>query len=58
MPVPLYTIHFQPSSSSTVLVGQVTIPAHLGVSGVYVGSYDPILSTYQSIGGPDRISSQ
>ena len=25
---------------------------------MYVGSYDPVLSTYQSLGGPDRISSQ
>jgi len=25
---------------------------------VYVGSYDLVLSTYQSLGGPDRTSSQ
>jgi hypothetical protein len=26
MPIPLYTIHFQPSSNGTVLVGRVTVP--------------------------------
>jgi hypothetical protein len=58
MPVPSYTITFQPSSSGTVLAGQHPSPAHSGMSGVHVGSYDPVLKTYQSLGGPDMISSQ
>ena len=58
MPVPPYTIHFQPSSNGTILVGRVTAPTHSGASGVYVGSYDLVLLTYQSLGGPDMISSQ
>jgi hypothetical protein len=56
MLVPLYTITFQPSSSGTILVGQHPSPAHSGTSGVHVGSYDPVLKTYQSLGGPDRVS--
>ena len=58
MLVPPYTIPFQPSSSGTVLAGQHSSPAHSGMSDVHVGSYDPVLSTYQSLGGLDRISSQ
>jgi hypothetical protein len=58
MPVPPYTIHSQPSSSGTVRAGQHPPPTHSGTSGVYVGSYDPVLLTYQSLGGPDMISSQ
>jgi len=58
MPIPPYTILFQPSSSGTVLAGQHPSPTHSGTSGVHVGSYDPVLSTYQSLGGPNRISSQ
>ena len=58
MPIPPYTIHFQPSSSGTVLAGQHLSPAHSGTSGVHVGSYDLVLSTYQSLGGPNRIFSQ
>jgi len=46
MPVPPYTIHFQPSSNGTVLVGRVTIPRPFWSEFVYVGSYDPVLSTY------------
>ena len=48
MPVPPYTIHFQPSSSGTILVGRVTIPR-------------PFRSEWcvcRVLGGPDRISSQ
>ena len=51
MPVPPYTIHFQPSSSGTILASQHLSPAHSGTSGVHVGSYDLVLSTYQSLGG-------
>ena len=58
MLVPPYTIHFQPSSSGTILADRVTAPTHSGASGVYVGSYDPVISTYQSLGGLERISSQ
>ena len=58
MPVPPYTIHFHPSSSGTVLASQHPSSAHSRMSGVHVGSYDLVLSTYQSLGGLDRISSQ
>ena len=51
MLVPPYTIPFQPSSSGTVLAGQHSSPAHSGMSGMHVGSYDLVLSTYQSLGG-------
>ena len=54
MPIPPYTIHFQPSSSGTVLAGQHPSPAHSGTSGVHVGSYDLVLSTYQSLGGTEQ----
>jgi hypothetical protein len=40
MPIPPYTITFQPSSTSTTLVSQVIISHPLGVSGVHEGSYD------------------
>jgi hypothetical protein len=58
MPVPPYTITFQPSSSGTVLVGRVIVPRPSGASGVHEGPMVPVLKTYQSLGGPDRISSQ
>ena len=58
MPVPPYTICYQPNSSGTVLAGQHPSSTHSGTSGVHVGSYDPVLSTFQSLGGPDKISSQ
>jgi hypothetical protein len=58
MLVPPYTITFQPSSSGTTLVSRVIIPRPLGASGVYEGPLVPVLKTYQSLGGPDRISSQ
>jgi hypothetical protein len=40
MPVPPYTITFQPSSSGTTLVSRVIVSRPLGVSGVHEGSYD------------------
>jgi hypothetical protein len=40
MPVPPYTITFQPISSGTALVSQVIISRPLGASGVHEGSYD------------------
>jgi hypothetical protein len=57
-PVPPYTIHFHPSSSGTILAGHHPSPTHSGMSGVHEGSYDLVLSTYQSLGGPNMISSQ
>jgi hypothetical protein len=58
MPVPPYTITFQPSSSGTALVSRVIISRPSGASGVHEGPMVPVLKTYQSLGGPDRISSQ
>jgi hypothetical protein len=58
MPVPPYTITFQPSSSSTALVSRVIVPHPSGASGVHEGPMVLVLKTYQSLGGPDRISSQ
>jgi hypothetical protein len=58
MPVPPYTITFQPSSSGTTLVSRVIVPRPLGASGVHKGPMIPVLKTYQSLGGPDRISTQ
>ena len=58
MPIPPYTIPYILGSTSTTLAGQHLSPARPGMSGVYIGSYDPVLSTYQSLGGPDRTSSQ
>ena len=50
MPIPPYTICYQPSSSGTILAGQHPSPAHSGTSSVHIGSYDPVLLTYQSLG--------
>jgi hypothetical protein len=58
MPVPPYTIAFQPSSSGTTLVSRVIVSCPSGASGVHEGPMVPVLKTYQSLGGPDRISSQ
>jgi hypothetical protein len=58
MPVPPYTITFQPSSSGTALVSRVIVPRPSGASGVHNGPMVLVLKTYQSLGGPDRISSQ
>jgi hypothetical protein len=58
MPVPPYTITFQLSSSDTTLVSRVIVFRLSGVSGVHEGPMVPVLKTYQSLGGPDRISSQ
>jgi hypothetical protein len=58
MVVPSYTITFQPSSSGTVLVSRVIVPRPSGASGVHEGPMVPVLKTCQSLGGPDRISSQ
>jgi hypothetical protein len=58
MPVPPYTITFQRSSSGTALVGRVIIPRLSGASGVHESPMVPVLKTYQSLGGPDRIYSQ
>ena len=58
MPIPPYTITFQPSSSGTALVSRVIVPHPLGASGVREGPMVPVLKTYQSLGGLDRISSQ
>ena len=58
MPIPPYTITFQPSSSGTALVSRVIVPRPSGASGVHEGLMVPVLKTYQSLGGPDRISSQ
>ena len=40
MPVPPYTITFQPSSSGTALVSRVIVSRPSGASGVHEGSYD------------------
>jgi hypothetical protein len=40
MPVPPYTITFQPSSSGTALVSRVIVSHPSGASGVHEGSYD------------------
>jgi hypothetical protein len=58
MPVPPYTITFHPSSSVTTLVSWVIVPRPSGASGVHEGPMVLVLKTYQSLGGPDRISSQ
>jgi hypothetical protein len=58
MPVPPYTVTFHPSSSGTTLVSRVIVPRPSGASGVHEGPMVPVLKTYQSLGGPDRISSQ
>jgi hypothetical protein len=58
MPVPPYTITFQPSSSGTVLVSRVIVSRPSGASGVHEGPMVPVLKTYQSLRGPDMISSQ
>jgi hypothetical protein len=58
MLIPPYTITFEPSSSGTALVGRVIIPRPSGASGVHESPMVPVLKTYQSLGGPDRISSQ
>jgi hypothetical protein len=58
MPIPPYTITFQPSSSGTGLVSQVIVPRPSGASGVHEGPMFLVLMTYQSLGGPDMISSQ
>jgi hypothetical protein len=58
MPIPPYTITFQPSSSDTILVSRVIVSRPSGASGVHEGSHG---SSSQDIlvlrGGPDRISS-
>jgi hypothetical protein len=58
MPVPPYTITFQPSSSGTALVSRVIVSRPSGASGVHESPMVPVLKIYQSLGGPDRISSQ
>jgi hypothetical protein len=58
MPIPPYIITFQPSSSGTTLVSRVILPRPLGASDVHEGPMVSVLKTYQSLGGPDRISSQ
>jgi hypothetical protein len=58
MPVPPYTITFQPSSSGTALVSRVIVPRPSRASGVHEGLMVPVLKTYQSLGGPDMISSR
>jgi hypothetical protein len=58
IPVPPYTITFQPSSSGTALVSRVIIFCPSGASGVHEGHMVLVLKTYQSLGGPDMISSQ
>jgi hypothetical protein len=40
MPVPPYTITFQPSSSGTALVSWVIVSRPSGASGVHEGSYN------------------
>jgi hypothetical protein len=57
MPVPPYTITFQPSSSGTALVSRVIVPRPSGASGVHEGPMVLVLKTYQSLGGPDMIFS-
>jgi hypothetical protein len=51
MPVPPYTITFQPSSSGTTLVSRVIVPHPSRASGVYKGPMVSVLKTYQSLGG-------
>ena len=46
MSVHPYTITYILGSGGTALAGEHPSPTHLGASGVYVGSYDPILLTY------------
>jgi len=58
MPVPPYTITFHPSSGGTALISRVIVPRPSGASGVHEGPMVPVHKTYQSLGGPDRISSQ
>jgi hypothetical protein len=58
MPVPPYTIIFQLSSRGTTLVSRVIVPHPLRASGVHEGPMVLVLKTYQSLGGPNRISSQ
>jgi hypothetical protein len=58
MPVPPYTVTFHPSSSGTALVSRVIVPRPSGASGVHEGPMVPVLKTYQSLEGQDRISSQ
>jgi hypothetical protein len=58
MPIPPYTVIFHPSSSGTTLVSRVIVSCPLGASGVHEGPMVSVLKTYQSLGGPDRISSQ
>ena len=58
MPVPPYTITFHPSSGGTALISRVIVPRPSGASGVHEGPMVPVLKTYQSLGGLDRISSQ
>jgi len=58
MPIPPYTINYILGSSGTALASQHLSFAHSGMSGVYIGSYDLVLLTYQSFGGPDKTSSQ
>jgi hypothetical protein len=58
MLVPPYTITFQPSNSGTALVSRVIVPRPSGASGVHDSPMVLVLKTYQSLGGPDRISSQ
>ena len=56
--VPPYTITYILGNSGIGLAGQHPSPTHSGTSGVYIGSYDLVLSTYQSLGGLDKTSSQ
>jgi hypothetical protein len=58
MLVPPYTSTFKPSSSGTALVSRVIVSHPSEASGVHEGPMVPVLKTYQSLGGPDRISSQ
>jgi hypothetical protein len=58
IPVPPYTITFQPSSSGTALVSRVIVSRPSGASGVHESLMVSVLKTYQSLGGPNRISSQ
>jgi hypothetical protein len=51
MPVPPYTITFQPSSSGTALVSRVIVSCPSGASGVHEGPMVPVLQIYQSLGG-------
>jgi hypothetical protein len=58
MPVPSSTITLQLSSSGTTLVSRVIVPHPSRVSGVHEGPMVLVLKTYQSLGEPNRISSQ